>query len=256
MTKAKITTTDVRALLLDKFSDSRQFACAEEVGNATGLEQKRRLDFVVVDCFRSNGYSIHGFEIKVSKPDLRRELQDSSKHNIFFPSIDYYSLAAPAEVVDVSLIPKTWGLYLVDRLPDETLKLRTYRKPLSLHDQQQKEIDKGFAVCLMRALYNQSPSKSQIALAKDKARAEALFELRQDADHRKIERLEDELKAFAELQQRFGFWGSGDIERAMSDFEEFRNLRPQYVIRALENVGLTVSRELKALKDRVGGDER
>ena len=87
-------------------------------------------------------------------------------------------------------------------------------------------------------------------------RAEALFELRQDADHRKIERLEDELKAFAELQQRFGFWCSGDIERAMSDFEEFRNLRPQYVIRALENVGLTVSRELKALKDRMGGDER
>ena len=42
----------------------------------------------------------------------------------------------------------------------------------------------------------------------------------------------------------------------MSDFEEFRNLRPQYVIRALENVGLTVSRELKALKDRMGGDER
>lgn len=106
---SKITATEIRALLREKYENDRQFAIAEEVGNATGLEQKRRLDMVVVDCFRSSGYSIHGFEIKVSKADLRRELQDSSKHNIFFPSIDYFSLAAPADVVDVDIVPKSWG---------------------------------------------------------------------------------------------------------------------------------------------------
>lgn len=132
---SKITATEIRALLREKYENDRQFAIAEEVGNATGLEQKRRLDMVVVDCFRSSGYSIHGFEIKVSKADLRRELQDSSKHNIFFPSIDYFSLAAPVDVVDVDIVPKSWGLYLVDKMPDGTTKLRTYRKPLSLHDE-------------------------------------------------------------------------------------------------------------------------
>lgn len=255
MTVGKITTTEVRALLRERFKDSRQYALAEEVGNATGLEQKRRLDMVVVDCFRSNNYSIHGFEIKVSKSDLRRELQDSSKHNIFFPSIDYFSLAAPAEVVDVDLIPKTWGLYLVDRLPDGSLKLRTYRKPLSLHDQQQREIDKGFAVCLMRAIYKQSPSNSEIARAMEQAEQAALVRLRSEYNASKFERMERELDAFKELQDRFKFWGAGDIEHAMTEFEQFRKLSPQSVIRALERVGNVINRELKELNDRIKESE-
>ena len=82
---SNITATEIRALLREKYENDRQFAIAEEVGNATGLEQKRRLDMVVVDCFRSSGYSIHGFEIKVSKADLRRELQDRCRGRGYRP---------------------------------------------------------------------------------------------------------------------------------------------------------------------------
>lgn len=35
---AKITASDVRLLLRDRYSDSRRYAYAEEVYNATGLE--------------------------------------------------------------------------------------------------------------------------------------------------------------------------------------------------------------------------
>ena len=78
MAKQKITAADVRVLLHEKYSDHRKYAYAEEVGNATGLEQKRRLDAVVVNVYRSGGYSIEGIEVKVSRADLRRELEDSS----------------------------------------------------------------------------------------------------------------------------------------------------------------------------------
>lgn len=249
----KITATEIRALLREKYQNERQFAIAEEVGNATGLEQKRRLDMVVVDCFRSSGYSIHGFEIKVSKADLRRELQDSSKHNIFFPSIDYFSLAAPADVVDVDIVPKSWGLYLVDEMSDGSLKLRTYRKPLSLHDERMQEMGRDFAVCLMRALYNQSPSESQIALAKVEARKEALSDFRLQFDVHRAEYLEKELDAYKELKERFKFWGAGDIERAMDEFERYRNLKPEDFIRALDRIKDITNRELKKLRNMKDG---
>lgn len=253
---SKITATEIRALLREKYENDRQFAIAEEVGNATGLEQKRRLDMVVVDCFRSSGYSIHGFEIKVSKADLRRELQDSSKHNIFFPSIDYFSLAAPADVVDVDIVPKSWGLYLVDRMPDGATKLRTYRKPLSLHDERMQEMGRDFAVCLMRALYNQSPSESQIALAKEEARKEALSDFRRQFDVSRAEYLEKELEAYKELKERFKFWGAGDIKRAMDEFERCRKLNPDSFIHTFEQIKDIASRELKALKSRGNDSQR
>lgn len=100
----------MRQLLRRRYSDTRRYAIAEEVGNKTGY-QRRRLDMVVVDVYQSNGYSLEGIEIKVSKSDLRRELQDSSKHNIFFEDLDYYSLAAPSDVIDKDIIPKHWGIY-------------------------------------------------------------------------------------------------------------------------------------------------
>ena len=128
----KCDTVIMRTLLRDKFSDTRRYALAEEVGNETGY-QRRRLDMVVVDVYQSNGYSLEGIEIKVSKSDLRRELQGSSKHNIFFDDLDYYSLAAPSDIIDKDLIPKHWGIYAA-KFKDGEWTLRTVRKPCSLHD--------------------------------------------------------------------------------------------------------------------------
>lgn len=251
----KITTIQVRSLLRDKWKDTRQFAVAEEVGNSTGYEQKRRLDMVVVDCFKSNGFSIHGIEIKVSKSDLRRELQDSSKHNIFFPNLDYFSLAAPTSVVDIKLIPEKWGIYLIDQYEDGSLSLRTYRKPLSLHDEIVESIDRCFAVCLMRALYNQSPSNAELAKVKEEALREARIEFDTNLYVRRAERAEKELEAFEELKDRLHVWGAWDIEQTISEFEQFRNLRPSKVLRSLERIAEITKEEIKRVKKVCRDDE-
>ena len=82
----KITARDVRGLLRKRF-DSSRYSVMEEVGNATGSMQTRRLDMVVVSVWPSDGYTIEGIEVKVSKSDLKHELESPQKHNVFFASI-------------------------------------------------------------------------------------------------------------------------------------------------------------------------
>jgi hypothetical protein len=169
-TKRDVKAGDIYKLLMSKFSDERQWLCAGEVSNSTcgGL---RRLDFVAVNCYESQGYGIHAFEIKISKSDLRRELEDPSKHNIFFDWVDTYSICAPDYVLDAeykSLIPPKWGIYtLSTRIvkdekrgePKEERYLKTVRKPLNLHDDKDLEIKRSFAMALLRAIRNQNAQR-------------------------------------------------------------------------------------------------
>lgn len=251
----KITAKTVRALLHKRYEDHRRYAVAEEVGNATGLEQTRRLDMVVVDCYKSNDYCLEGIEVKVSKADLRKELRDRAKHNIFFKNLDYYSLAAPASIVDEETIPKHWGLYLIDQYPNEDQPhLRVYRNPLSLHDKQRKTLDRSFAVCLMRALQKQSPTAAELERARQKGMEEARRWENQSSDRREIERLKEELEAFSVFRERCGIWGGGSVERGIARFEEFKNLRLECLERDLRNIVTSASNALAvfdaAVKDQ------
>lgn len=166
-TKRDVKAGDIYKLLMSKFSDERQWLCAGEVSNSTG-GGLRRLDFVAVNCYESQGYGIHAFEIKISKSDLRRELEAPSKHNIFFDWVDTYSICAPDYVLDAeykSLIPPKWGIYtLSTRIvkdekcgePKEERYLKTVRKPLNLHDDKDLEIKRSFAMALLRSIRNQN----------------------------------------------------------------------------------------------------
>ena len=99
----KITASRILSLLKEKYTkDSRQWAIASEVQRTTGLAD-RRYDFVAMNCYDSNSYRIEVVEIKVSKSDLRHELMESEKHTIIFEEIDYYWLAAPDEIIDMSI---------------------------------------------------------------------------------------------------------------------------------------------------------
>lgn len=244
--KCKITTADIRMLLHDKYGDHQQYAYAEEVGNATGLEQKRRLDAVAVNVYKSNNYAIEGIEIKVSRADLRRELQDSSKHNIFFDSLDYFSLATVDDVLAATPrdeIPPKWGIYAAYG-SEGKLALRTVRKPLSLHDEQAPAINRPFFACLMRALCNQTPSAAAIEAAYKEA--EAAAEKKYEAqlaysDAGRIAALQKDLAAFNDFRVKLKIWGgAAGIERGIEKYL------------ALSGVDLkSLDYKLKALQDGI-----
>ena len=150
----KITASRILSLLKEKYSkDSRQWAIASEVQRKTGCSD-RRYDFVAMNCYDSNNYRIEVVEIKVSKADLRHELMESEKHTIIFEEIDYYWLAAPEEIIDMSIIPPKWGVYAV-----KDGKLVTKRKPICLHDEYVRKISRHFAASFLRAAINQNMEK-------------------------------------------------------------------------------------------------
>lgn len=169
-TKRDVKAGDVYKLLMQKFSDERQWLCAGEVSDATG-GGNRRLDFVAVNCYESNGYGIHAFEIKISKSDLRRELEDPTKHNIFFDWVDTYSICAPDYVLDAeykSMIPPKWGIYTLSTRvvndensgePRDERYLKTVRKPLNFHDDKEVGIKRSFAMALLRSIRNQNAQR-------------------------------------------------------------------------------------------------
>lgn len=256
MTKSKITATDVRVQLRKRFSDHRRYAYAEEVGNATGLEQKRRLDAVVVDVYKSNGYSIEGIEIKVSKADLMRELQDSSKHNIFFDSLDYYSLATTYDVLNQTpkdVIPPHWGVYEVRRYPNGETSMNVRRKPLSLHDEKAPSIDRPFFACLVRALACQSPTAEQIEAAVKEAEERTRKHVLASEAHntRRVEQLEADLEAFKVFREKCRIWGAGSVERGIAKYEKIQGVDLTRLYSNLDYAEATIQEIMKAIPEEL-----
>lgn len=232
----KCNATIMRALLREKFSDTRRYALAEEVGNKTGY-QRRRLDMVVVDVYQSNGYSLEGIEIKVSKADLRRELQDASKHNIFFDDLDYYSLAAPSDIIDKDIIPKHWGIYAA-KIKDGEWTLRTVRKPCSLHDIGSPEISRPFFACLARALSCQSPTEKMLYSERQKGIQEGIEQEKRRAGYllREAEDNLEKLKAYEKLFEECRLWGAGSIEIGIEQFRAFKEANLNWLPSSLDHL--------------------
>ena len=166
-----IQTHEILCLLYDHFGVvSGRYVCADEVGDVP-CGANRRMDFVAIDCWASGGFDISAFEIKISKSDLRHDLEHPEKHNIFFDQIDRYSLIAPEYVLDAtykSMLPPKWGIVAVSRGVDANgtrcLLWKTVRKPLALVDdaQTRRTLNRAFAASVIRraVIYEKERSRA------------------------------------------------------------------------------------------------
>ena len=87
----------------------------------------RILDAVAVDTWASSGYQLDGYEVKVSRSDLRRELADPSKAGAWEDVLDTFSIVAPRLVLNDWQsfgMPDHWGVMSVG-----DSGLRWLRKP-------------------------------------------------------------------------------------------------------------------------------
>ena len=237
---------DVYRALYNRFSDTRQYAVATEVGLSTG-GSRRRIDMVVVNCYASNDFRIDGIEVKVSKADLRRELEDPDKHVAFFDLIDYYTLACPEGIADLSLLPPKWGLLVVS--DDGRAYYR--RKPLALHDSVDRTVPRGFFAGYVRAIQQYSPSAKALAAEYDRGVKDGIEREKRHMRYQQ-ERLSKEvgrLEQLDQLERRFNLWG-GDYEKNLDEFERFRSANPDWAVRSIKN---TISR-LEDLLKVFGGD--
>ena len=216
-----MTAEHIRKALRQRYNDHRRYAVIEEVGLSTG-GGTRRIDMVIFDCYQSNGFRIDGIEIKVSKADLRRELEDPAKHALFFDAIDFYTIACPKEVLSgmIQVIPPKWGIMQVS----EDGSTRYIRKPLAQHDRVEKTIPRGFVASSVRAVLAVQPSTIELREEYERGRKdmEDCYKSQKSYQRDYVREQYERLKTLDEIERRFRLWG--DDIHALDEFETFRKL--------------------------------
>lgn len=120
-----------------------RWALVSHVRDRAGFDATRTIDAIVMDTWASSGLALHGFEIKVSRADWRREIAQPEKAAAFVRFVDYFWVAAPRNVVRRDELPDGWGL------------IETRNGGLAVSVQARRlapePLDRSFVACLMRA---------------------------------------------------------------------------------------------------------
>ncbi|MFN0195467.1 MAG: hypothetical protein ACKVT0_01875, partial [Planctomycetaceae bacterium] len=98
------------------------WALVTEVPNGTSVHKVRSLDAMALGCWKSGGLEVLGFEIKVSRSDWMRELQDPSKSTVFTRYCHRFFVVAPKGVVEIGELPREWGLIVAT---EKTLTIKS-----------------------------------------------------------------------------------------------------------------------------------
>lgn len=115
-----------------------------ELSSGISARDPRRADAVAMGLWPSQGMEVHGYEIKVSRGDARKELQQPKKSEAIGRYCDYWWLVVGDEaIVDGLLVPPTWGV-----LAPRNRVLRIVRKaPKRRAD----PLDRRFVAAMMRS---------------------------------------------------------------------------------------------------------
>jgi len=101
----------IRQLLREKFAPPA-YALFEEVKNQTGYQKRseRYADALALSLWPSRGIGMTGFEIKVSRADWKKELDDPAKAAEFSKYCTGWYVVAPEGIVERLELPAAWGL--------------------------------------------------------------------------------------------------------------------------------------------------
>lgn len=143
-----------RLCRLDHGMTSPRFVVAEHA-RLDPMWAQRILDLVAMDTWRSSGFALDGYEVKVSRSDLRRELMDLSKSAAFEDHLDTFSIVAPTKVLsgwrDMSF-PAHWGVMALS----DTGETRWLRRPSTTpgYTGADRPMNRGVTAALLRAAAN------------------------------------------------------------------------------------------------------
>lgn len=191
--------------VLRKRYSAPAWALFESVSNGTGSRASRWSDALAMSLWPSRGLEVHGFEIKVHRNDVLRELKDPKKADEVARYCDFWWLAVgSASIVKPDELPATWGL-LVPSSNGTALKVAKEAKKLKA-----KALDRSFvAAVLRRASEHYDPERirtevraqsyqqirEELEQVTDQARADEVRNLRSRTEHAE--------KNFADLRSQF-----------------------------------------------------
>lgn len=114
---------------LAKLHPAPAWAFLPQVRNQTGFGRRvRTADALALSLYPSRGLHLHGFEIKVDRNDLAREILDPEKAEEIARFCDFWWVVAPAAILAAdpgrpllnirTAVPETWGILLYDDAED------------------------------------------------------------------------------------------------------------------------------------------
>ena len=140
----KVSTAMIDKAIHDRYQEPN-WLLGFEVGNSTGAELKRHADAVAINQYPSRSFETIGMEVKISKGDLRRELEDADKCDELYKYVNEWYLVVPKGLTDGELIPPNWGIM---EYHEKSGRLRI-KQPAEWHD---AVVDKGFMIAFVRGL--------------------------------------------------------------------------------------------------------
>lgn len=260
MTKKRYTEADVLHALSKKYP-SPAYAMVTGVRNATGaVARARYADAVVMSCFPSRGLDLHGFEVKVSIGDWRREVADPEKAEAVARFMDFWWVVAPKGIVPLEDVPPTWGLM---ELNGRGLRAT---KPAPRNGAPEV-LTRGFLASLLRGATKTMVPAASVAQAVQ----ERVDEARERIERRAISALPDLQRRYESLLKKVRDFEaasgvavdrSWDLEESAEAVRLARRLGTDGVVGAVEGTiaRLTAAadglqRDLDALTQAIRGDQ-
>ena len=235
-------TQELTGLLEQKFRNDDGVMFLTEVANSTGGGARRFADAVTVDLWPSRGYSIQGYEIKVSKSDLEHELQDVTKWEAVGQFCDkWWLVVGDKTIVDLERLPAIWGVMY----PTKTGKLRILKPASKLKP---KPFTKGFMASLLRKAADHNDFKMKLNAEYRRGWSEGLEKgSKRSADNCGCERFRKNVETFEKASGiKIEDYGG---ERLGEDFKAFREGRIS--LRSMRMSEGHIARSLKTMTEKV-----
>lgn len=213
------------------------YRLVEQVADHTGFRASRWLDAMAFGLWPSRGLEIHGIEVKVSRSDFRREIENPKKADATAGRCDRFFIAAPAGIVDplhLETLAPTWGLLeiVADRGGKRTV--RTTKRAERI--EQRQPVDRDFLAAVLRRL--PSPTDE----LREEIRAEVERENEARIENAVVNRLARETNGYASLRETVAtFEAAAGIN--LADF------RGGYSNGGIEHAGQAI----RLLSDELGG---
>lgn len=118
MAKSEWTESSVLDALETKYPGPPQWVFLRHVPNGTSSQKTRTADAMAIGCWNSVGIALHGHEVKISRGDWLKEIQDISKAEACSHHCHFWWVVSPDGIVKIEEMPANWGLLVVSKKED------------------------------------------------------------------------------------------------------------------------------------------
>jgi len=227
--------------------DALEWVLLPQVRRGTGAEVVRTADAVAMNCWRSRGLVIHGFEFKSRRSDWIRELKAPQKQEqgIYRFCDRWYIVAGHPGLVKLEEVPDPWGF-----ARPEGDKLKIIKKAPKLDPE---PLDRPFVASVLRNVRDKAGipdsvlrKKYQDGFEEGRKRTLVLAKLNEDRFRKELEDVRGLIREFEqESGLRVSRYSMGHIGEIVNLLRAFR---PTEVLRRSKQMW---ERELSAAQQQV-----